>query len=179
MSGSGLAVLRQISYYGGGLFRRTEEPGDPPRDTRDIRYQLCTDHHTACDCREAELGEVIAELRSENQNAERNEEMLVAIARLHTPRPGYHPRCEICLSVPWPCPTRVLAESTLSPWERARVDRQDVYEETERLRDSLKEARAKIGHAADVLKDEARLPTRRVSTALEYLDRALIEEPPF
>lgn len=30
---------------------------DPPRDTCDPRYEACTDHHVACDCREAEWAE--------------------------------------------------------------------------------------------------------------------------
>lgn len=38
----------------------------PPRDTIDgDRWAQCTDHHLACDCREAELGEEIRELRGE------------------------------------------------------------------------------------------------------------------
>ncbi len=35
----------------------------PPRDTTDPRYDRCTDHHLACDCREAELNEQLAEQR--------------------------------------------------------------------------------------------------------------------
>lgn len=38
---------------------------DVPASTLDHRYQSCTDHHVACDCREADLAEVIGELRSE------------------------------------------------------------------------------------------------------------------
>lgn len=33
----------------------------PPTDTRDPRYIACTDHHLACDCREAEQNEEIRE----------------------------------------------------------------------------------------------------------------------
>lgn len=29
----------------------------PPGDTTDPRYDACTDHHVACDCREAEISE--------------------------------------------------------------------------------------------------------------------------
>lgn len=36
-----------------------------PANTCDPRYRQCTEHHVACDCREAELAEVIGELRSE------------------------------------------------------------------------------------------------------------------
>lgn len=58
------------------LFRGERRPGHltprvpvavdhaPPTDTRDPRYAACTDHHTACDCREAELGEEIHEWRA-------------------------------------------------------------------------------------------------------------------
>lgn len=38
---------------------------DRPKDTRDPRWEACTDHRPACDCREAELAEGIAELRAE------------------------------------------------------------------------------------------------------------------
>ena len=34
-----------------------------PRDTCDARYAACTDHHPACDCREAERSENVVELR--------------------------------------------------------------------------------------------------------------------
>lgn len=37
----------------------------PPPHTLDIRYAVCTDHHPACDCREAELAENAGELRGE------------------------------------------------------------------------------------------------------------------
>lgn len=33
----------------------------PPRDTLDPRYDACTDHHLACDCREAEQCERLHE----------------------------------------------------------------------------------------------------------------------
>ncbi|MFE3229306.1 hypothetical protein [Nocardia sp. NPDC059228] len=35
----------------------------PPRDTTDPRYNACTEHRLACDCREAELSEGLAEHR--------------------------------------------------------------------------------------------------------------------
>lgn len=38
----------------------------PPRDTIDGgRWQACTKHHLACDCREAEQNEAISELKAE------------------------------------------------------------------------------------------------------------------
>lgn len=39
----------------------------PPRDTCDPRARACTDHHVACDCREAEWAEEAAESRYERK----------------------------------------------------------------------------------------------------------------
>lgn len=40
----------------------------PPRDTTDgDRWRKCTDHHLACDCREAEQNENLNELRMERR----------------------------------------------------------------------------------------------------------------
>lgn len=50
--------LRIISSHATAIY-------DVPVDTRDPRYAACTDHHIACDCREAELAEQISELRGE------------------------------------------------------------------------------------------------------------------
>jgi hypothetical protein len=38
-----------------------------PTNTGDPRYRACTDHHLACDCREADLNEQLHEYRSEWQ----------------------------------------------------------------------------------------------------------------
>jgi hypothetical protein len=43
----------------------------PPRNTGDIRYAVCTDHHPACDCREAHLAEDISEYRTMFRELER------------------------------------------------------------------------------------------------------------
>lgn len=37
---------------------------DVPKNTLDPRVEECTDHHVACDCREAELAEQINEWRA-------------------------------------------------------------------------------------------------------------------
>ncbi|SEU46388.1 hypothetical protein [Nonomuraea wenchangensis] len=37
----------------------------PPKNTLDPRWETCTDHRTACDCREAIFAEDLAELRAE------------------------------------------------------------------------------------------------------------------
>ncbi|MEV4079189.1 hypothetical protein AB0J43_02700 [Nonomuraea fuscirosea] len=36
-----------------------------PKSTLDHRWRACADHHTACDCREAEMAEEISELRGD------------------------------------------------------------------------------------------------------------------
>lgn len=38
---------------------------DVPKDTLDPRYAACSDHRVACDCREAEHAETVAELLAE------------------------------------------------------------------------------------------------------------------
>ena len=43
----------------------------PPRNTLDPRYSACTDHHVACDCREAHFAEARAEARMEMENAQK------------------------------------------------------------------------------------------------------------
>lgn len=43
----------------------SEQPYVQPKNTLDERYAACTEHHVACDCREAELAEDIHEYRSE------------------------------------------------------------------------------------------------------------------
>jgi hypothetical protein len=42
----------------------------PPKSTMDNRWRDCTEHHVACDCREAELAEYIAELRAMLKDAQ-------------------------------------------------------------------------------------------------------------
>ena len=42
----------------------------PPRNTMDPRFDACTDHHVACDCREAEHAEMLQEWRSERQESD-------------------------------------------------------------------------------------------------------------
>lgn len=36
---------------------KSQQAYKPPSDTMDPRYAVCTDHHPACDCREAERSE--------------------------------------------------------------------------------------------------------------------------
>jgi hypothetical protein len=43
---------------------------DSPRDTMDIRFAVCRDHHPACDCREAEFAEHHHEFCAERREIE-------------------------------------------------------------------------------------------------------------
>ena len=38
-----------------------------PRNTMDVRYAMCLNHHPACDCREASLAEQLSEYRAERK----------------------------------------------------------------------------------------------------------------
>jgi hypothetical protein len=59
MSGELVGPLPVIRFMDGSTQAYT-----PPRNTCDIRYAACSGHHPACDCREAELAEDIAEYRA-------------------------------------------------------------------------------------------------------------------
>jgi hypothetical protein len=48
----------------------TRQPYDVPRNTLDIRYAACTDHHPACDCREALQAENLSEYRGDAKAVE-------------------------------------------------------------------------------------------------------------
>lgn len=58
--GTAIVPWRGVRFYDG-----TKISGEPPRNSLDNRYAACRDHHTACDCREAELSEQIHEYASE------------------------------------------------------------------------------------------------------------------
>ncbi|MFI6215668.1 hypothetical protein ACIBCD_27060 [Nocardia brasiliensis] len=62
----------------------------PPTNTTDPRYNLCTDHRLACDCREAERGEELFELRAEHW---RMRDLLAALIAGHATEvyDGYEP----------------------------------------------------------------------------------------
>lgn len=63
-----IGPLREgVIYFSGGLSwtNRIAYPYTPPSNTLDPRYAACIDHHPACDCREAEHAEVVAEIRAE------------------------------------------------------------------------------------------------------------------
>ena len=74
--------LRQIRFRDGST-----QVYDPPRDTRDLRWIGCIDHHPACDCREAEMTENLTELRAEARLAEMAEQAITAVLRIHCTAP--------------------------------------------------------------------------------------------
>jgi hypothetical protein len=55
----------------------------PPRDTCDLRAFVCSDHHPACDCREAEWAEQRTEWRLSASEARQTEQALEAVGKLH------------------------------------------------------------------------------------------------
>jgi hypothetical protein len=72
MSTDLVGPLPTITFHGGP--RAIREPGNlpktvylPPKNTMDPRFLACTYHHPACDCREAEMAENLAEWRHEYQ----------------------------------------------------------------------------------------------------------------
>lgn len=60
MSGALVGPLPTITFYGAGEEYVTQAY-EVPRNTCDLRARLCTDHHPACDCREALLNENLHE----------------------------------------------------------------------------------------------------------------------
>lgn len=50
----------------------------PPVNTCDPRYAACTEHHVACDCREAEFAEESAERRAERRETQQAFETILA-----------------------------------------------------------------------------------------------------
>lgn len=73
MSAEVVPLRQPVVTFGGGPHRfEADMVGAPrfavayrvPASTCDPRYAECTDHHVACDCREAEQAENLAELRA-------------------------------------------------------------------------------------------------------------------
>jgi len=117
--GSALAVLAQVTFADG-----TKQPYDVPRSTLDPRHTLCADHHPACDCREAELHEVLREYRQEAHEADRLQKLSKAIAVLHGPKLRKWTAgadCQQCWTG-WPCPTITLAAG-MDPYVARQVAR--------------------------------------------------------
>lgn len=56
----------------------------PPRDTCDPRYEACTHHHVACDCREAEFAEHRKEMSGEWKRLNEAMDRILAEHPTHT-----------------------------------------------------------------------------------------------
>lgn len=82
-----------------------------PRHTSDPRWAACRVHHPACDCREAEQAELIAEYRYEAGHRQILVERMRAMARLHRPA-GDRLMCPVCIERA-PCSTQALAVDAL------------------------------------------------------------------
>ncbi|MEU0465072.1 hypothetical protein ABZ215_13800 [Amycolatopsis sp. NPDC006131] len=67
MSGELVGPVPTIYFHGGPGGARTvhRQAYEVPRNTLDPRFAACTEHHPACDCREAVLAEEQGELRAE------------------------------------------------------------------------------------------------------------------
>lgn len=68
---SGSEVMTPTVRFKPGTDQAGATGYDVPKDTLDPRYAACTDHRVACDCREAERAETIAELLAELQEYRR------------------------------------------------------------------------------------------------------------
>lgn len=62
---SGSEVMTPTVRFKPGTDQAGATGYDIPKNTLDPRYAACTDHHVACDCREAEHAELVAELHAE------------------------------------------------------------------------------------------------------------------
>lgn len=51
-------------------FKGVRAVADPPQSTLDRRWDACTEHHLACDCREAEMNEALSEYSGELRAAD-------------------------------------------------------------------------------------------------------------
>lgn len=88
MTGVLVGPLPAVRFRGGGndFFANPDPPKvayEPPRGTLDPRYRACTDHHVACDCREAEW----AEERQEAAGARR--ELVEVLAKVLDGHPTF------------------------------------------------------------------------------------------
>jgi hypothetical protein len=91
----------------------------PPRNTLDNRYAACTDHHPACDCREASMAEARQEMLAEQRAAvEAAREVLrghATFAYLPNGETDYARRCQ--------CTGCQIARSAflLAPWHQVKA----------------------------------------------------------
>lgn len=96
--GGGSAIVGPLVRFRG---QQVPVTSSPPRDTLDPRWADCTDHHLACDCREADQNELINELRSEWERLRRS--LVVELEGHQTEvwwdgeqRPDLECKCQLC-----------------------------------------------------------------------------------
>jgi hypothetical protein len=116
--GQVVGPLPRILYVDG-----SSEVYTPPVNTLDLRYVACTEHHRACDCREALHAEDRQELRAYADEVEKFEGWAHAVALLHQRKPNQYVGnyCAAC-NVPWPCATWKLTAA--ADWLVGVVDKQ-------------------------------------------------------
>lgn len=114
-----LVPLRRV-YFRGNEVRYA----DVPRDSRDLRWKACPQHHLACDCREAEHAEELQEFHGEFRYIRQIfDEVLKGHA---TDGPNDFDRCS--------CTGCEIARRTyLRTWFKVDDERRDVLGETARL----------------------------------------------
>jgi hypothetical protein len=123
MSADLVGPLRRIWFNGSDGPRYY----DLPRDTRDLRYDACADHHPACPCREANIAEAFAEHMAENRQM--HEAIIAAIKGHNTyPADSYGRRDEFAQCKCQPC---ILARSIHVGYWQDKADRKAHYERAE------------------------------------------------
>jgi hypothetical protein len=73
VSGEPVGPMPMVWFHDG-----TKQAYTPPRNTIDPRYVACGAHHPACDCREAEFAEQLAEYRAQINEIEKAAERVLA-----------------------------------------------------------------------------------------------------
>lgn len=69
MTSKEIAIRHWVGFGSTRVRVRLPIPAPLPKNSLDPRWKACAAHRTACDCREAELAEQIAEYRAELREA--------------------------------------------------------------------------------------------------------------
>lgn len=90
--------LPTIVFYGaGGWAGRVRQAYTVPTHGGDLRARLCTNHHPACDCREADLNELITEQRGEMRRLAQAARSALAGHQVEVPIGGEEWTVQLCL----------------------------------------------------------------------------------
>lgn len=114
-----------VTFSGGAYTYEAMSAGAPryqvayqvPRNTCDPRYRQCTDHHVACDCREAELNEQLEEHRGEWRYLQDAARSALAGHQVDHPSGDRHGFTQLCL-----CSGCVIQRATGNLLKWADVD---------------------------------------------------------